>query len=106
MQILIVNFTLDGITVEQFRAGGVDLAPAFADVPGLRSKIWLASAETNTCGGVYIFEDAASLDAYLESDLCAGVRANPAFVDQRVTRFDVLEEPSAITRFSTDLVTT
>lgn len=105
MQILIVNFNLDGLTVDQFRAGGVELAPAFAEVPGLRSKIWLGSEKTNTCGGVYIFEDAAALDAYLASPLYAGVRDNPAFVGQRVTRFDVLEEPSAITRFSTELVT-
>ena len=104
MQILIVNFSLEGLTGDEFGTGSVELAPAFAEVPGLRSKIWLASPETNTYGGVYLFEDAAALDAYLASPLFAGVRDNPAFVGQRVTRFDVLEEPSAITRFPTELV--
>ena len=104
MQILIVNFRLEGISRDEFRAGSLDLAPAFADVPSLRSKIWLAAPDTDTCGGIYLFEDAAALDAYLASPLFAGVRENPAFVDHRVGRFDVLEEPSAITRFSTELV--
>ena len=103
MQILIVNFSLEGITGEQFQAASLELAPAFAEVPGLRSKAWLASPETNTWGGVYVFEDAAALDTYLASDLFAGVRANPAFVDQRAQRFDVLAEHSAITRFGAEV---
>jgi hypothetical protein len=103
MQILIVNFSLDGLTDEEFRAASAQLAPAFAEVPGLRTKTWLAAPERNTYGGVYLFEDAAALDAYLESPLFAGVRANPAFVDQSAVRFDVLEGPSAVTGIPTAL---
>jgi quinol monooxygenase YgiN len=97
MQILIVSFALEGLSADDFRAGCVEIAPAFAAVPGLRSKTWLASPETNTWGGVYLFDDRAALDAYLQSPLFAEVRANPAFVDQRMATFEVLEEPSAIT---------
>ena len=98
MQILVINFSLDGIAESDFRAECEQLAPTFAEIPGLTSKTWLASPETNTWGGIYVFDTADALDAYLESPLCAAVRTNPAFVDQRVSRFDVLEAPSAITR--------
>ena len=103
MQILIVNFSLEGVTDEQFRAGTLDLAPAVADVPGLRTKTWLAAKDRNTYGGVYLFEDAAALDAYLESPVFAAIRSNPAFVNQTVARFDVLDAPSAVTGIPTVL---
>lgn len=97
MQILIINFSLDGLDESDYRADCEQLAPIFAEIPGLQSKTWLASPETNTWGGIYVFADADALDAYLASPLCAKVKANPAFVDQRVSRFDVLAGPSAVT---------
>ena len=42
MQILIVNFNLDGLSEEEFASACDELAPAFAAVPGLASKVWLA----------------------------------------------------------------
>ena len=42
MQILIVNFNLDGLSEEEFESSCDELAPAFAAVPGLASKVWLA----------------------------------------------------------------
>ena len=45
MQILIVNFNLDGLSEEDFASSCDELAPAFAAVPGLASKVWLADHE-------------------------------------------------------------
>ena len=36
---------------------GVRLAPHFAALPGLRSKVWLADAASGTYGGVYTWAD-------------------------------------------------
>ena len=53
MHIQIINFNLKDLSEEDYQAAGEELAPAFADVPGLISKVWLANSETNTYGGVY-----------------------------------------------------
>ena len=44
MQALIINFNLDGITRSDYEGLCTELAPAFAAVPGLISKHWLAAA--------------------------------------------------------------
>jgi hypothetical protein len=98
MEILIVNFSLRGITESEYRDMCDEVAPAFAAVPGLVSKIWLADRANGVYGGVYTFEDSAALDAYLASDLMAQVAAQPAFVDTTIRRFEVLTQPTAITR--------
>lgn len=51
MQILIVNFNLDGLSEEEFASSCDELAPAFAAVPGLASKIWLADRAEGIFGG-------------------------------------------------------
>jgi len=98
VQILIVNFNLDGLSEEQFEGACDELAPAFAAVPGLASKAWLADRAEGIFGGVYTFESEKALDDYLESDLWAGVGANPALVNLSVRRFGVLEGPTRVTR--------
>jgi hypothetical protein len=98
MQILIVNFNLDGLSEEQFVSSCDELAPAFAAVPGLASKVWLADRAEGTYGGVYTFESEQAVDDYLSSDLWAGVGATPGLVNVSVRRFGVLEGPTRITR--------
>ena len=98
MEILIINFSLEGMTESEYRNHCDDVAPAFAAVPGLVSKVWLADRATGVYGGVYTFENGAAVDAYLASDLMAQVAATPGLVDISVRRFEVLSEPTAITR--------
>ena len=98
MEILVINFSLEGITEAEYRERCDEIAPAFAAVPGLVSKVWLADRANAVYGGVYTFESGAALDAYLGSELLAQVAANPALVDVTVRRFEVLAEPTAITR--------
>jgi hypothetical protein len=98
MQILIVNFNLDGLTEEQFARSADELAPAFAAVPGLVSKVWLADRAEGTYGGVYTFESEEAVDDYLQSDLFAGIGATPGLVNISVRRFGVLEGPTRVTR--------
>ena len=96
VQILIINFNLEGLTEEQFASSAEELAPVFAAFPGLASKVWLADRAEGTYGGVYTFESEKAVDDYLESDLFAGIGANPGLVNISVRRFGVLEEPTRI----------
>ena len=41
----------------------------WAELPGLRHKYFVYNEETQTCSGVYVFFDKASLDAYMASEL-------------------------------------
>ena len=98
MQILIVNFNLDGLSEEDFESSCDELAPAFAAVPGLASKVWLADRAEGVFGGVYTFESERALDAYVQSDLFAAVGSTPGLVNISVRRFGVLEGPTRVTR--------
>jgi len=98
VQILIVNFSLDGLSEEEFESGCDELAPAFAAVPGLASKVWLADRAEGVFGGVYAFESEQAVDDFLASDLFAGVGATPGLVNISVRRFGVLEGPTQVTR--------
>jgi hypothetical protein len=98
VQILIVNFSLDGLSEEEYASACDELAPAFAAVPGLASKVWLADRAEGVFGGVYAFESETALDDYLRSDLWAGVGSTPGLVNISVRRFGVLDGPTRVTR--------
>jgi hypothetical protein len=51
--IQLVTFQLAGLEPDAYRAHCEASAPAFAEIPGLRAKAWLANPSTNTYGGVY-----------------------------------------------------
>jgi quinol monooxygenase YgiN len=94
MHIQIVNFNLKDMTDTAFRSMANEVAPAFAKVPGLLGKIWLADVRTNTYGGVYVWQDAAAMRAYLASDMAKGVVSNPNFANLSSRDFEVLSGPT------------
>jgi Putative mono-oxygenase ydhR len=100
MHIQLVTFTLEGISDAEYRASVEAVAPHFAAVPGLRSKVWLADAGSGTYGGVYAWDDQAAMQSYLDGELYATVRDNPAFVGVRSRDFGVLAEPTRLTTLS------
>jgi Putative mono-oxygenase ydhR len=65
MHFLIVSFKFDGATEDDWEERARQLAPRFAAMPNLLSKVWLADAGTDTYGGAYLWRDRSSLDAYL-----------------------------------------
>ena len=71
MHIQVINFNLEGINRAEYEAVCNELAEAFAALPGLISKHWLADDENNTYGGVYIWESKDAYEGYLKSDLFA-----------------------------------
>ena len=98
MHIQVINFNLEGITRADYEAVCDELAGAFSALPGLISKHWLADEENNTYGGVYIWETRDAYQAFLNSELFAGVGANPALVNIESKNYDVIEAPTRITR--------
>jgi Putative mono-oxygenase ydhR len=98
MEMLIINFRLEGITETDYRTVCDEIAPAFASVPGLVSKVWLADSVEGVYGGVYTFENANAVDTFLGSELFAQVAAMKALSNISVRRFGVLAEPTRVTR--------
>ena len=74
------------------------LADQFAALPGLRWKVWIINEAESEAGGIYLFDDEASLKAYLDSDLAAGVMNHPALSDFNAKTFAVMDEVTAVTR--------
>ncbi len=98
MHVQIVNFRLEGIGEEDYRRHCEAIAPAFANLPGLVSKTWLANPDTNTYGGVYVWRSREAMEDYKKTDIYKGMLANP-HLDGVVSKdFAVLENPTRVTR--------
>ncbi len=89
------KFNVSGADYEQAVS---PLASEFAALPGLRWKIWMINEAEQEAGGIYLFDDEASVKALLEGPLVAQVTSHPALSDFSVKQFDVMEEMTAITR--------
>ena len=98
MHIQIINFSLEGIGHEEYIEIANSVAPTFAALPGLVSKVWLADEENNTYGGVYTWEIRADMENYNSSDLFTkAVTNNPNFANLSLKDFGIIEEPGQIT---------
>jgi hypothetical protein len=97
MHVQIITFSLKGLGDEEYRSHCEAIAPAFAQLPGLVSKTWLANAETNTYGGVYLWRDRRSMESYERSDIYGGMLANPHLEGLVARSFPVVETATEIT---------
>ena len=95
--ILQLNFNLN-VPPSEYENLARSVAQAFADVPGLIWKIWLLNEATLEAGGIYQFDNQASLDAFLNGPLAAQVKALTAIRDLSVKQFRVMAEVTAVTR--------
>jgi len=96
-QILQINF--------KYNVPTADLKNAFASVvdqiaatPGLRWKVWILNEGAQEGGGIYLFDDAASVQAYLSGPIVAGLKAHPALSDISAKVFDVIGDLTKVTR--------
>lgn len=105
MHVLIVNFNLKNIDEEEYRGIAESFAPAFANLPELVSKTWLANAETNTYGGVYLWRSRKASEDYKETEIYREMEANPHFENFAVKDFAVLEGPTRTTRGLAEITT-
>ena len=61
------DFPFSGPWGDQMAGAMQDLARSIAQEPGLRWKIWTENEATGEAGGIYLFEDVASAQAYHRS---------------------------------------
>ncbi len=92
-----INFNFDGSMVSYLQAFSAAAEPISA-VPGLRWKIWPWNDKERIGGGIMLFDDASSAQAYLQGPIAAQVGSHPLVSDVRVVQFDVLRDPTAVTR--------
>jgi heme-degrading monooxygenase HmoA len=98
MHIQIINFQLKDLSEDEYINLCEQVAPSFAAVPGLISKVFLADRETGTYGGVYTWQDRAAMEAFAGTDLFAAVANNPNLSGLTSRDFAVLDGPTAVTR--------
>ena len=98
MLIQIINYSVEGVSEQELNELCDQLAPAIAAMPGLISKTWLANPETNTYGGVYHWQDQASIDNFMGSHLVADFVGHPNIANVTSQVFDVMVEQSKVTR--------
>jgi len=99
--ILQINFNLN-VPVAEYQKLTDSVAHAFADMPGLRWKIWLLNPAAQEAGGIYLFDSQASLDAYLNGPLIGQLRGLPSIRNISIKQFDVMPEVTALTRGPVD----
>jgi hypothetical protein len=54
MHTLIVEFELRAIGTSEYEAHCDEIAPAFAEIPGLLSKLWILDRDSGRAGGVHL----------------------------------------------------
>ena len=96
-RILQLNFKFS-VSGSEYEQAVSPLASPIAAVDGLRWKVWLMNEAESEAGGIMLFDDEASVKAYLEGPIVAQITSHPALSDFSVKQFDVMENVTAITR--------
>jgi Putative mono-oxygenase ydhR len=81
-----------------FLARSREAATVIASVKGLVWKIWILQQEELELGGVYLFANRETAEAYLNHPVTQAVRSNPAVVSTESHLWDVESSLSALTR--------
>ena len=75
-----------------------EAASSIASVEGLIWKIWVSQEEEFEMGGIYLFANRETAEAYLNHPVIQAVRSNPAVESTQSQLWDVESSLSAITR--------
>jgi len=92
-----LNFNFS-VTGAEYEAAVGPLAEDFAALEGLIWKIWMINEEEGEAGGIYLFENEESAQAYLDGPLAEAVINHPALSQFSVKQFDVMEDMTKVTR--------
>ena len=92
-----LNFNFS-VTKKEYEQAVSPLADKFANVPGLKWKIWILNAEKSEAGGIYMFENQASLDEFLAGSLAKTVTGHPALSNFSIKQFAIMDDVTKVTR--------
>ena len=99
MQAQLITYQLSDISQAEYLKQMVEPdAPVLAKVPGLISKVWLTDEQRNTFGGFYLWENKASMETFMHSDLVKAVVSRPFVKNVSSVDFDVNQKASLTTR--------
>ncbi|MBK9748923.1 MAG: YdhR family protein [Anaerolineae bacterium] len=93
-RILQVNFKFN-MTRAQYEQFCLSGAPQLVAVPGLLWKVWIMNETSFEAGGIYLFQDASSLQSFVSA--LTGMLSAPEFTDVSIKPFDILDELTQIT---------
>ena len=96
-KLLQINFKIT-TSVKDYATMVAPLADPIAKTPGLEWKVWLFNEQNHEAGGAYLFRDEASVNAYLNGDIVAGLKKQPTIKDISEKIFDVDENLTHKTR--------
>ena len=76
-----------------------ETAAPFVNLPGLQWKVWLDDpSDAQLSGGIYLFADRTTAQAYIDGPIVARMKANSALSDLQIRMFDVRRNMSDLTR--------
>ena len=93
MHAVLITFS-SSASLNDLKGPFTEYAKALKGVAGLVAKTWIR--DETTLGGFHIFTDRSNAESYLNSEMVAGLTANPSFSNFQIQHFDVLDELSAI----------
>jgi hypothetical protein len=87
-RILQINYKLNGPRAEYEREN-LPYAQPIADIPGLLWKIWIINEAQSEAGGIYLFDDYAAVQAFLDGPIIAEMKGDPTL---SIKAFDVIAD--------------
>jgi hypothetical protein len=94
VKILQINYKLNGPRAE-YEKENLPYAQPIADIPGLRWKVWIINEAQSEAGGIYLFDNDAAVQAFMDGPIIAEMKGDPTL---SIKTFDVITELTAITR--------
>ncbi|MDI9550075.1 MAG: YdhR family protein [Chloroflexota bacterium] len=96
-RVLWINYKFSGSAAALHESLAPVVQP-IADLPGMHWKIWLINEAGHEAACVHLFEDEASIQAFLAGPIMAAAAQDPALSDIVVQTFDVVEGFTRATR--------
>lgn len=94
VKILQINYKLNGPRVK-YEKENLPYAQPIADIPGLRWKVWIINEAQSEAGGIYLFDNDAAVQAFMNGPIIAEMKGDPTL---SIKVFGVIAELTAITR--------
>ena len=93
-KIVQINYKLNGPRTE-YEQENLPYAQPIADIPGLRWKVWIINEPQSEAGGIYLFDDDAAAQSFVDGPIIAEMKGDPTL---SIKAFDVIAELTTITR--------
>ncbi len=86
------------LSTAELQAEIAPLAEQFAATDGLLWKLWTMDEANSRFSGLFLFEEMADVEAFLESEPAATVMSHPAFSEFEVAPYSIMAAESEVTR--------